>query len=132
MNGEPGLALALTVAGILITGACASAPAGKDVPAVITSPTEAGRAELLRVVRGALNGAPLTLADDALTRDSSLIVERVRPRDASGLPLDGRVLGAPDRFRLVVNGSRCLLVHERTGKRYRLRATTCAARPGGR
>jgi hypothetical protein len=114
----------LTVAGMLTLMACASAR--RDVPAVIPSPTPESRAELARVVAGALHGAPLTLADDALTSDSTLVIEPVRPRDAGGVPLNGRERGRPEHFRLVKNGSRCVLVHEGTGRRFTLAAATCA------
>lgn len=115
-----------TVAGILSLAACATGSAKRDVPAVITTPTAESRAELLRVVGRALNDAPLTIADDALTRDSALIIERARPRGSDGTQLDGRERGRPEHFRLVRNGSRCVLVHERTGKRYRLASAACA------
>lgn len=118
-------AVALVLAGTLWAGGCAHVR--HDVPAVITDPTEAGRAELRRVVSHALHGAPLTLADDALTRESTLIIEGAHPRDASGVPLVGRDTGRPERFRLVQDGSRCVLVHEATGERYPLESTTCAA-----
>ena len=72
-----------------------------------------------------LNGAPVTLADDALTRDSLLIIERAHPRDANGVPLSGRDLDKPEHFHLVKMGERCELVHERTGKRTTLASTTC-------
>ena len=78
---------------------------------------------------GALNGAPITLADDALTRDSALIIERPQPRTADGVPLSGRERGRPEHFRLVKNGSRCVLVHEGTGKRWTLKAATCSPLP---
>jgi len=117
---------ALTIAGMLSLGACATVSAGRDVPAVITSPTAESRAELLRVVSRALNGAPLTMADDALTRDSTLIIEPVRPRDAAGVLLNGREVGRPEHFHLAKNGPRCVLVHERTGQRFTLASATCA------
>lgn len=118
----------LAAAGMLALTACASMSAGRDVPAVITSPTPASRAELVRVVGRALNGAPVTVADDALTRDSALIIERSRPRNAAGVPLSGRQMGRPEHFRLVKNDARCVLVHERTGKRFTLASATCAPR----
>src|SRR5207247_516423 len=80
------------VAGVLSLAACATG-SGRDVPAVITTPTAESRAELRRVVSRALNRATLTLADDALTRDSTLIIERARPRGADGAPLSGRERG---------------------------------------
>lgn len=73
-----------------------------------------------------MKGAPVTIADDALTREDTLIIERARPRGADGVPLSGRETGRPEHFRLMKNGSRCVLVHERTGKRFRLKSATCA------
>jgi len=73
-----------------------------------------------------LNGVAVTLADDALLRESTLVLERARHRDASGLPVQGRELGMPERFRLVKSGTECVLVHEGTGRRFTLRETTCA------
>ena len=98
---------------------------------MITNPTAQSRAELVRVVSRALNGASVTIADDALTGDSTLIVERAARRDAQGLPLDGRETGRPEQFRLVKNGSRCVLVHERTGRRWTLASTSCSPRLAG-
>ena len=102
---------------------CASAQ--PDVAAVINKPTKESRAELTQAVSIALNGAPVTLADDALTQDSVLIIERTRPRDANGVRLSGRDLDKPEHFRLVKMGKHCALVHERTGKRTTLASTTC-------
>lgn len=115
----------LALAGIMSAAACAPVSAQRDVPAVVTSPTPESRAELARVVGRALHGAMVTIADDALTRDSALIIERGWARDARGVPLNGRETGRPEHFRLVRNGSRCVLVHERTGKRFTLSSVTC-------
>jgi hypothetical protein len=118
-----------SLAALAFTGALGAgcAHVTHDVPAVVTDPTAESRAEIRRVVSQALHGAPLTLADNVLTRDSTLIVERARPRDESGVPLVGRDTGRPERFRLVKDGARCVLVHEGTGERYPLAATTCEA-----
>jgi len=83
---------------------CTSCFAQPDVAAVIDKPTKESRAELAQAVSSALNGAPVTLADDALTQDSLLIIERAHPRDASGVPLSGRDLDKPEHFRLGQNG----------------------------
>src|SRR5437588_8726254 len=96
-----------------------------EVPAVIVRSTAESRAALAQAVSDALNGAPVTLADDAFTLRSSLVVERARQRDASGRPLSGRDTGMPEHFRLVKNGDLCILVHERTGRRFALQATDC-------
>ena len=119
----------LAAAALLGLAACATATGRPDLPALLTNPTAESRAELVRAVSGALHGAPITLADDALTRDSTLIIERTAPRTADGVPLSGRETGRPEHFRLVKNGSRCMLVHERTGKRWTLTAATCSPVP---
>ncbi|SRR6266571_2068502 len=116
----------LTLAGMLSVVACAPRPNQRDVPAVLTSPTPESRAELLRTLGRALNGRQVTIAADALTRDSALLIERARARDAAGVPLSGRETGRPEHFQLVKSGSRCVLVHERTGKRFTLASATCA------
>jgi len=87
-----------------------------EVVAVIDQPTRESRAELARAVSSALNGVPVTLADDASTRDSLLIIER---------PLSGRDLGKPENFRLLKAGEQCTLVHERTGRHTTPASTTC-------
>lgn len=119
---------ALVLTGLLAAPAC---DAQTDLPALVTNPTPQSRAELLRTVREALNDIPVTLADDALTRDSTLILERAEPRDERGLPLGGRDTGKPERFQLVKRGSNCQLLHERTARRWTLTSTTCSptARP---
>ena len=116
---------ALAVAGMLALAACPPPPP-RDVPARITKPTAESHAELERVVRGALKGAPVTIAGDALARDSMLIIERAPARDAAGVPLTGRDRGRPERFRLVTNGARCALVHERSGRRWTLASASCS------
>ena len=107
MAREPAASAAVVI-GLL--SACAAAQT--EVPARLDKPTP----ELARAVSAVLGGAPVTLAADALTRDSVLIVEK---------PLTGRDLGRPERFHLVKAGNDCVLVHERTGARTRLRSTTC-------
>jgi len=102
-------------------------PDSNDPPAVIVDPSDASRTELARVVREALHGAPVTLADDALTTSNTLVIEHANPRDAQGLPLDGRSLYRPERFELFARKSRCVLVQSRTGRRWTLRHTTCVA-----
>ena len=86
----------------------------QEQPAVIAAHTEQSRAELARVVSAAMNGQPVTLADDALTRESVLMIERRTPPGPQGRAATGRTLEAPEQFRLVLRGARCVLVHART------------------
>ncbi len=123
MRGVHGaLAIGLS-AGLL---ACRTVPPRPDVPAVIVEPTARSRAALVGAVSAALGGVPVTLAEDALTQESTLLVERARLRDPTGLPANGRQLGGPERFQLVKSGAECVLVHERTGGRFALAATACS------
>lgn len=123
-----GLACAAGLAAVAAFGACAQRSAQADVAAVLTSPSEAARAELLRAVGEALNGAPVTLAADALTRDDTLIVERAERRDSKDMNLGGREMRRPDHFRLVKRGADCVLIHVETGRRRTLSSVTCSPR----
>ena len=105
---------------------CGSMPPAQDLPAVIVQPTAQGREELQQTVTSALHGAPVTLAEDALTHASVLIIERTAARDANGAPLQGRELGRPEKFQLVKNASHCVLIHESSGQRYTLAKIHCA------
>jgi hypothetical protein len=116
------------VAGTLFVAACHPRLAPPDVPAVLTRPTAESRAELVRVVSEAMNGAPVTIADNALTADDALIIERAQQRAATDMNLGGRETGRPDHFRLVTSGSRCVLVHQETGRRWTLESATCSPR----
>ena len=95
-------------------------------PAVIAAPSVSTRAELVRVVTLAFDGLPVTLADDAFTRDSVLSVERRTPPKAQGRAATGRTLDAPARLRLVLDGALCELIREVDGRRFPLRDVPCA------
>lgn len=113
---------------VLILVAGLAAPTTLDVPALITKPTAESRAEVARAVSKALNGAVVPLADDALVRESDLVVEGARLRAISGALVPGRETRSPEHFRLVKNGARCVLVHEENGQRFTLLKATCAMR----
>jgi hypothetical protein len=99
--------------------------AAQEQPAVIASPTERSRAELLRVVSAAASGQTVTLADDALTRSSVLTIERRTPTGPQGRAATGRTLEAPERFTLVLRGSHCVLVRAADGRAFELDETRC-------
>lgn len=101
-----------------------------EVPAVVVNPTPRSRAALSAAVGAALGGAPVTLAEDALTTAPVLQVEPMVRRDAAGLPLDGRERRRPERFGLVKSGPACVLVHEPDGTRYPLADTDCVPAAG--
>lgn len=116
-----------SLAVLLLVTACNSAPVQPDVPAVIVEPDDSSRAELRQVISTALNGADITLADDALTLESSLSIEHPQHRGIEQQPLRGRDLGRPETFHLVLDGSQCVLVHDNTELRWLLLDTECRA-----
>jgi hypothetical protein len=114
----------LLAAPLLAPAAC-SPLAAQERPAVIPAPTEQSRAELRSVVSTAFNGQAVTLADDALTRDSVLTIERRTPPGPQGRAATGRTLDAPEQFNLVLRGARCVLVHAADGREWELREARC-------
>ena len=130
-NAVSGWAGKLSVLTLIALPACGAWPAARGAPAIIAHPTAASRAELEFAVSSALGGMPVRLADDALTRDSSLIIAHAQARDARGLPLNGRELRRPQHFRLLMRGSRCVLLHVESGKSRVLTHTSCQVLPGG-
>jgi hypothetical protein len=111
----------------LLAAACKTNSVHEERPALIVNPSAESRAELHRVVGDMLFDAEVTLADDALTDSSILIVERDRPRSLDNPPLSGRDLGQPERFQLVTTGKRCLLIHDSDTARHELLEAECVA-----
>ena len=111
------------VATVAPAAACGTLGA-QEQPALIAAHTEQSRAELVRVVTAAFNGQPVTLADDALTRESVLMIERRTPPGAQGRAATGRTLEAPQRLNLVLRTGRCLLVRA-DGREWELTQARC-------
>ena len=109
--------------------ACQNSHSGAAVPARIIDSTTESHAELVKTVSAALNNPAVTLADNALTSTSVLVIERKQHRDPNGNPVLGRNLDLNPvaRFRLLLKDGRCLLLHENTGDRYTLDKTHCIA-----
>jgi hypothetical protein len=126
--GMAAVTAAAGLAAMAAWGACAPRTAQPDAPALLTAPTGEARAELLRVVSGAMNGAPVTLAAGALTNDDTLIVERAESRDTKDMNLGGREMRRPDHFRLVKSGAACVLIHVESGRRWTLSSANCSPR----
>jgi hypothetical protein len=120
--------VAACIGAALLLAGCAQRKAPSEVSAVLTAPTAQSRAELLRLVSEAMNGAPVTIADDALTAGDTLIIEPAARRDAKDMNLGGRETRRPDHFRLVKSGPHCVLVHVETDRRWTLTSATCSPR----
>ena len=110
---------------IVLLAACMPSIAGKDISALIVEPTADSRAELLGVVSAALDHAEITLADDALVHTSQLIITRKQHKSIQNGVLLGRSYELPEHFNLVLNQGRCMIVRQKTGKRWQLKQTRC-------
>lgn len=109
----------------LAVGACSGAAVQPDVPALRTGVTQASTQEIAQTVSTAMNGVPVTVADDALTTESTLLIERSTQRALGRPQVPGRSLERPQHFQLVVDASQCFLVHRETGLRWLLAETEC-------
>lgn len=118
--------LSIAIAAMVLF-ACKNSDTRQEIPARIIAPTAESRAELLDVVSNALHNANLTLADDALTKSSLLVIERKRHRDLNNNPVIGRELSQPEQFRLLLDGNQCVLIHLNNGNHRVLMNTHCIA-----
>jgi len=109
--------------------ACAAPTLEPEQHALLMSPGAEVREELRRAVSDAFHGAPVVLADDALTTTSELIVERTPVRDASGRILGGRDEDRPQHFHLLSASGACILVHDASGRRTVLQTAHCGPAP---
>ena len=106
--------------------ACKNVVPDADQAALIVNPTDESRAALQQVVDAALHTS-VALADDALTDTSLLVIERQVPRSIEGAPAEGRTMEMPFQFRLVTDGTNCVLIDKRDESRYVLANTECIA-----
>lgn len=117
---------------LALAGCCLALTGCKEVledanqPAIIVDPTDASRAVLQQVVNEVLR-TDVLLADDALTDSSVLIIERKIPQSITGSPAQGRTMELPAQFRLLTNGTICVLEDQRDKGRYLLEDTKCVA-----
>jgi hypothetical protein len=118
-------AFALAACAVAIVG-CKNVAPEAERAAVIDDPDAGSRAALQEAVNAAL-GADVLLADDALTDSSTLIIERRRAQSLDGRIAEGRTMEMPVQFRLVTDGSKCILIDQRDGSRHLLAATRCVA-----
>lgn len=113
----------------LISATCQSAGSDEpvDVFALVAESTPASTTEIRDVVENALDGRQILLANDAFTKSSLLVIERRRHERLEGTLSSGAAEEAPHRFRLVLDGEKCELVHLNSGKRHALNRTRCRA-----
>ena len=112
---------------IVVFAGCKNVAPESDQPAVILDPDSASRAALQAAVNDVLQ-TEVALADDALTKDSLLVIERRIPQTVEGSDAGGRTMQAPIQFQLVLNGTDCVLVDQRNQARTVLPDTNCAVK----
>lgn len=126
MTHETVTTLSVVAALCVAVVGCKTVATDQDEAARIVDPDDASRTALRRAVNTALH-TEVTLADDALTESSLLIIERSPARSIQSHPTQGRIMEAPIQFRLVIHGEDCVLIDERDRSRYRLENTRCKA-----
>ena len=107
-----------------LTG-CQTVNTDLDRAARIKNADADSRAALQAAVNEAL-GTEVLLAQDALTDTSLLTIERWPAGTMENPVPQGRSLEKPVLFRLVINGSDCILIDQRNESRHVLEDTECA------
>jgi hypothetical protein len=123
--------VATALVGLLVLAACRTTQGTADERAHVVHPTPEGREAIAQVVSRALPGTRAILDEDALTDDGVLVIDPSRLHDSPRLAIAGRDPVGPgrvERFHLVRTGEHCLLVHDRTDRRYELLGSVCAPR----
>ena len=117
----------LSIAAVSSLLACTANELNTDVGALRVNADTRSKTEIENVLSSALDGVPVNIADDALTRESTLIIERGMRRSIDRPAELGRELGRPNHFQLVLDGGQCFLIHRETGLRWMLATTECVA-----
>ena len=115
-------------AGLILTG-CATIDFTDAPDALLSNSSGEVTAEITQTISAALNGAPVNIAPDALTKTSRLIIERREALGPDGIPIMGRRFEKPDHFVLKSSGSRCALWHEQSGDYHVLELAECTPAP---
>ena len=115
-----------------LLAACTSLPPARPgQPAVLVNPSAKITRHLSQQVSEMLGGRKVTLAPDALTTTSSLILDQRPIRSiAAPNPLIGRAYSKPDHFLLSLTYNRCVLTHKESGQSVYLKGVKCKAIAG--
>jgi len=103
-------------------------PRGSLQSALLIETSAASVGALNTAISQALNGASVSVAQDAFTQSSELQIERMAQDPASMLGLNGRLMSRPEAHRFSLksnNKGNCYLVYQRTGFEYRLDDVKC-------
>lgn len=84
------------------------------VPAVVTSINPQTKAQLQQAIKSLLN-RDITIADNAFSQTSDILIERAVVKDERGLPIMGREFSNALRLSLMTDGKNCILQSSETG-----------------
>ena len=114
----------LNATALIVIAGCQTVGIGSGEPARIVDADDASRAALQETVN-VVFGTDVTIADNALTNSSVLIIERgPQPSMENPTPI-GRNMEMPVQLRLVIDETDCVLIDTRDGARYTLANTSC-------
>jgi len=120
--------IAASFAVLLQTGCASTKPKDSLQSAVLIQPSAASTGVLNAIISRALNGARVSVAQDAFTQSSELQIERMAQDPASMPGLNGRLMGLPEAHRFSLkknNEGNCYLVYQKTGNEYPLDGVKC-------
>ena len=119
--------LHIALIGLLSLVGCKTLAEQSLVDAVIEQHSTESIDELHSIVAKALNVEKITLAPDALTQSSRLMIERKTHRTLQQGVLMGRSEEMPEIFKLKLKGKECLLLHPISNRSWPLLKSRCKA-----
>ncbi len=96
---------------------CNSVNLDNTEAAVLTNPSPAVYAEITEAVSAMLGGRAVTIATDTLQSTSRLVIDPSI--------MTGRDSAKPDHFQLMIDKTRCFIVHEQSGQITELKKASC-------
>ncbi|MCG9754048.1 hypothetical protein L1D40_02260 [Shewanella insulae] len=101
------------------------APVPAPVPAIISEPSAESLTELEAAIAKLLQIDKVTLAADAFTQNSRLVLERHPHRDPNGQLLMGRSFELPQIVQLWISGDECFVADTEEHRSAPLTVTRC-------
>ncbi len=116
--------LNICVACLALSGCQSTAQEETLSAAVIINSNAKTTQELTQIISQTL-GAEVIIADDALTQNHWLIVERKQHRNIEHGVLDGRSDETPENFKLVMKKDKCVLTYPKKQREWVLKNVRC-------
>ncbi len=114
--------IAIYIAGTL---GCKTVSSENMATAVITNHTDESITELRSVVKKALHGTPVMIANTAFNKSNRLVLERKKIKSPDGRVIDTRTNEEPIIFELYLKENTCYLKYLKTGEQFQLKQANC-------